>query len=85
MRKPKFWYAFRWECNLHEYSNSNMIPEEKRHNCKRPDKKGNIRPVYDLLKCSYNACPFLKDIRKSIKDGTLKEPVSLENMLGKDK
>jgi len=73
------WYGLRVKCNLHEYGFSNMSPMSSQEYCHRIPKKkmttkifgdtvshdkGKPRPNYDLLKCSWNACPKLKEILK---------------------
>jgi len=64
MKKPERWYAFMWECDLHNARETNMVPESKRHDCKRKDRKGNERPRYDRLSCHWNVCPKLKKERE---------------------
>jgi len=77
MKKPNGWYMFHWECPQHHYRNTNMSPESQNSDCKRKDKKGNIRKSYDFLKCHWSVCPRLKTIRKQIKLGKLQDPVDL--------
>ena len=72
MKKPERWYAFQHECELHDFSISNMSPSSSQQYCARKDRSGRERPFwkdheyYDQLKCHWNSCPKLKEER--IKD-----------------
>jgi len=60
MNKPKYWHIFRFKCDLHVCSFSNMLQPEKRYFCKRKDRQGRTRKHYELLRCHWNVCPKLK-------------------------
>lgn len=71
MKKPENWYIFHWECELHKYSDSNMLMPSRRYFCQRKDRQGKTRPYwvgdryYGVLKCHWNVCPKLKKQRKA--------------------
>ena len=67
------WYGFRATCDLHSYGNSNMSPMSKQEYCSRTPKKtvmladrtykkGEKRPDYEPLHCSWQVCPRLKEM-----------------------
>jgi hypothetical protein len=77
------WYGFKINCDLHNSGFSNLSAPSKQEYCNRIPKKvknittfddtiikldkGKPRPAYDLLHCSFNVCPKLKEIRKNNK------------------
>jgi hypothetical protein len=74
------WYGFRVTSELHSFGNSNMSPMSKQEYCDRIPKrnvtfrdlgkksivykKGEKRPAYEPLRCSWKACPKLKEMFK---------------------
>ena len=65
MKKPKKWYAFKIGCDLYDFGQSNMRPPSQQQYCKRKDRQGKVRSKYDdQLKCHWNVCPKLKELRK---------------------
>lgn len=63
MNKPDQWFWFRANCKLMKFRMSNMVQPEQSYDCRRKDRKGNNRPEYNSLKCHWNVCPKLKEIR----------------------
>ena len=68
MKKPKDWYGFSHvDCELFDMGCSNMSLPSLQLYCKRKDRNGKDRPIYDQLKCHWNVCPKLKEQRKAEK------------------
>jgi len=63
-KKPDNWYGFRWDCELHVYTNSNILSMGfNRETCKRTSKRKVIDP--DNLRCHWSCCPKLKSESES--------------------
>lgn len=72
MKKPNKWYAFRVGCDLYDFGQSNMAPPSRQLYCRRKDRQGKDGPRYDPLRCHWNVCPKLKELRKKAKkDGQI--------------
>lgn len=75
MKKPDKWYAFKIGCDLYDFGQSNMSPSSSQQYCNRKDRQGKTRPYWvehrycGYLKCHWNVCPKLKELRKKAKDG----------------
>lgn len=56
------WYAFKWNCELHRYSDSNIIRGSYRETCAREIKRKVLDK--DNIRCHWSCCPKLKNIPK---------------------
>jgi hypothetical protein len=72
MKKPKDWYGFKVSCKLYDFGQSNMTPSSQQQYCLRKDRQGKDRKRWkNPLKCHWNVCPKLKELRQKAKSGQI--------------